>query len=112
MDADINRGSYLFNFRDLTEDTVDDWINLAKSLGAKQINLHGGQSKNSSFSFGDFQPNPKFYPNGYDSLKAVVDKIHEAGLKAGMQTYAFFIQKRSPYVTPVPDPRLGKDASA
>jgi hypothetical protein len=42
-------------------------------------------------------------------MKAVIDRLHEAGIKAGLHTYAFFIAKDAPWVTPVPDPRLGKD---
>jgi hypothetical protein len=32
MDHDVNRGSYLFDFGDLNEKTVDDWIKLARQL--------------------------------------------------------------------------------
>lgn len=107
LDAPINRGSYLFNFANLTEETVDDWIRLAQSLGFTQIDFHGGKS----FRFGDCQPNPEMYPRGLASLKAVIDKLHAAGIAAGLHTYAFFIDEKCPWVTPVPDPRLGKDAS-
>ncbi len=107
LDAEINQGSYLFNFGDMSEDKADDWIKLARSLGLNQIDFHGG----SSFRFGDCEPNPKTYPNGRASLKAVVDKLHAAGLKAGLHTYAFFIDKNCPSVRPVPDARLAKDAT-
>jgi hypothetical protein len=102
----INQGSYLFNFRDLSEDKVEDWIKLAKRLGMTQIDFHGG----TSFRFGDCLPNPHTYPRGFDSLKAVIDKLHVAGIAAGLHTYSFLIAKNTPWVTPVPDPRLGKDA--
>jgi len=107
MDAEINRGSYMFNFGGLSEETVDDWIDLAKKIGVNQIDFHGGRS----FRFGDCRPNPETYPNGLASLKAVIDKLHDAGILAGLHTYAFFIDKRCPWVTPVPDPRLAKDAT-
>ena len=102
----INQGSYLFNFGDMTEEKVEDWIQLAKRLGMTQIDFHGG----TSFRFGDCRPNPQTYPRGYDSLKAVLDRLHAAGISAGLHTYAFFIAKDCPWVTPVPDPRLAKDA--
>ncbi len=86
---------------------LDDWIKLAKSLGMNQIDFHGG----SSFRFGDCRPNPETYPEGFESLKAVIDKLHAAGIAAGLHTYAFFIDKNCPWVTPVPDPRLAKDAT-
>jgi hypothetical protein len=107
LDAAINKGSYLFNFGDLSEEKVDDWIRLAQSLGINQIDFHGG----SSFRFGDCRPNPKTYPRGLASLRAVTDKLHNAGIMAGLHTYAFFIDKSCPWVTPVPDPRLAKDAT-
>lgn len=107
LDAEINRGSYLFNFFDLTEQTADEWIGLAKALGMTQIDFHGGNS----FRFGDCRPNPKLYPDGYAGLKRTLDKLHAAGIKAGLHTYAFFIAKDTPWVTPVPDPRLASDAT-
>jgi len=107
LDTPGNRGSYLFDFGSLTEATVDKWIELVHQLGFNQIDFHTG----SSLRFGDCLPNPKLFPNGRDSVKAVIDKLHAAGIAAGLHTYAFFIAKDTPYVTPIPDPRLGKDAT-
>jgi len=106
LDAPINRGSYLFNFTDCTEETVDEWIRLVKSIGFTQLDFHGSES----FRFGDCEPNPALYPEGRQSLKRVIDRLHDAGIAAGLHTYAFFIDKACPWVTPVPDPRLGYDA--
>jgi hypothetical protein len=103
----INQGSYLFNFGGMTVEKADQWIKLAKSLGMTQIDFHGG----SSFRFGDCRPNPQTYPEGLKSFKAVIDKLHAAGISAGLHTYAFFIDKTCPWVAPVPDPRLAKDAT-
>lgn len=103
LDAEINRGSYLF--APISEKTADDWIKLAKNLGINQIDFDGMSRR------GDTEPIPALYPNGLAGLKAVVDKVHAAGIKAGLHTYAFFIDKRCPWVTPVPDARLGKDAA-
>jgi len=102
----INQGSYLFNFGDMTVEKADLWIALVKSIGFTQIDFHGG----GSFRFGDCLPNPQTYPEGRKSLKAVVDKLHAAGIAAGFHTYAFFLAKNSKWVTPVPDPRLASDA--
>jgi hypothetical protein len=107
LDGPNNYGSYLFDFGDLTEQTVDRWIALARDLGVTQIDFHGGRS----FRFGDFRPDPVLYPQGVASMKAVIDKLHAAGIQAGLHTYAMFIDKSCPYVTPVPDSRLGKDAT-
>jgi hypothetical protein len=107
LDAKIARGSYLFNFDGVSETNVDQWIAVAKDMGMTQIDFHGG----GSFRFGDCRPNPATYPNGRASLKAVIDKLHAAGIKAGLHTYAFFMDKSCPWVTPKPDPRLGRDAT-
>ena len=107
LDATINRGSYLFNFGGLSEERVEDWIRLAQSLGINQIDFHGGKS----FRFGDCRPDPETYPRGLAGLRAVTDKLHAAGILAGLHTYAFFIDKSCPWVTPVPDPRLAKEAT-
>jgi hypothetical protein len=37
--------------------------------------------------------------------------MHEAGLEAGLHTYAFFIAKDTPWVTPIPDRRLAGAAT-
>ena len=107
LDSANNYGSYLFNSGDMSEDKVDEWIRLAQSLGITQIDFHGGRS----FRFGDCEPNPKTYPRGRASFKAVIDKLHKAGILAGLHTYAFFMAKNCPWVTPVPDARLAKDAT-
>lgn len=107
LDGAINRGSYLFDFGQCTEQTVDEWVALVKRLGLNQVDFHTG----GSLRFGDCRPNPDLFPNGRASVKAVIDRLHAAGIAAGLHTYAFFIAKDTPYVTPVPDPRLGKDAT-
>ena len=100
----FNHGSYLFNFGNLTEENVDDWIEMAHSLGFNQIDNHGGGS---FFRFGDFHLNEEKWPDGWDSFKRIVKKLHDAGIGSIFHTYAFFIDKRSKYVTPVPHPGLG-----
>lgn len=105
QDAPEVQGSYLFNFDGITQTNADAWIRLAKSLGMTQIDFHGG----GSFRFGDCRPNPALYPNGFADMKAAIDKLHAAGIRAGLHTYSFMIAKDCPWVTPVPDPRLACD---
>ncbi|MBU4460889.1 MAG: hypothetical protein KJ579_10005, partial [Verrucomicrobia bacterium] len=107
MDSAENRGSYLFNRGVMTLETVDGWIALAKAFGITQIDFPGGEV----FRYGDFLPNPKAYPKGWADFRAVVDRLHAAGLRAGLHTYAQFLSKATSWVTPVPDPRLGADAA-
>jgi hypothetical protein len=107
LDAPANRGSYLFNFGNVTEATVDKWIELCQALGFTQLDFHMG----SSLRFGDLEPNREMYPRGLTSLRAVIDRLHAAGIQAGLHTYSFFMAKNSRWVTPVPDARLAKDAT-
>lgn len=106
LDGAANRGSYLFNFNGIPIDKADEWIRMCQTLGVDEIDYHGG----SSFRFGDCRPNPAVYPDGLAGMRATNEKLHAAGILAGLHTYACFIAKDCPWVTPVPDPRLGKDA--
>lgn len=106
-DAPAARGSYLFDFGNLNEQTVSDWIKLVQSLGFNQIDFHGGRS----FRFGDCRVNPEVFPRGREGYKVAIDQLHAAGISAGLHTYAFFIDKKAEWVTPVPDSRLAKDKS-
>jgi len=99
----FNRGSYLFNFGSLTETNVEDWIEMVRRVGFNQIDNHGGGA---FFRFGDFELNRDKWPEGWESFRRIVSRLHEAGIGSIFHTYAFFIDKRSRYVTPVPDARL------
>ena len=104
LDAQENRGSY--TFAGVSETNVDEWIALAKRAGLRAIHFNGW-----AHSLGHYQPREALYPNGMAGLKAVVDKIHAAGLTVGMHTLTGCIAPHDPWVRPVPDPRLAKDAS-
>jgi hypothetical protein len=97
-------GSYLMNFGTLTEETVDEWIKMCQSLGFNQIDSHGGGG---FFKFGDFELNREKWPDGWASFKRINARLHEAGISSIFHTYAFFIDKNSKYVTPVPREDLG-----
>jgi len=100
----FNHGSYLFNFGSLTETNVDEWIAMVRSLGFTQIDHHGGGA--GFFRFGDLELNRQNWPEGWESWRRIVDKLHAAGIGSILHTYAFFLDKQSKYVAPVPDPRL------
>jgi hypothetical protein len=107
LDGPLNRTSYVFNFGGLNAQTADAWIERARFLGFNQVQIHGG----APFRFGDCALDPNTYPNGLADVKAMTDRLHAAGICVGMQPYAFFIDKRCPWVTPKPDPRLASDAT-
>ncbi len=97
-------GSYLMNFGTLTEATVPEWIQMCKNLGFSQIDNHGGGG---FFKFGDFELNSKKWPGGWDDFKKINKRLHDAGISSIFHSYAFFIDKDSRYVTPVPREDLG-----
>ena len=99
----FNHGSYLFNFGSLTETNLDEWIEMTRSLGFTQIDNHGGGK---FFRFGDMELNREKWPDGWESWRRIVARLHDKGIGSIFHTYAFFIDKQSKYVTPVPDPRL------
>lgn len=100
----FNHGSYLFNFGDLTEDNVGEWIEMVKSLGFNQIDSHGGGER--FFRFGDFHLNEKKWPKGWENYKNINKRLHEAGIGSILHTYCHYIDKRSKYVTPIPSQQL------
>ena len=57
-------------------------------------------------TIGDYRPNKKLYPRGYDDIRAMLGKIRAAGIKPGLHLLQTHIGLRSRYVTPVADPRL------
>jgi hypothetical protein len=102
QDAEENRGSYVF--ATVSEANVDPWVALAKKAGLAQIHLIGWEK-----SLGHYEPRKDLFPHGLDGLKGVVQKIHAAGLRAGMHVLTGAVARDDPFVTPVPDPRLAKD---
>jgi hypothetical protein len=103
-DAKEGYGSYLMNFGTLTEATVDEWIQTCKSLGFNQIDSHGGAG---FFNFGTLELNKDKWPDGWDSFKRINAKLRENGISHIFHTYAFFIDKTTHLVTPVPHKDLG-----
>jgi len=102
--AAFSRGSYLFNFGSLSATNLEEWITTVQSLGFGQIDNHGGGN---FFRFGDFQLDAQRWPDGWATWeKEIVPRLNQAGIGAIFHTYAFFIDKRSKYVAPVPDSRL------
>jgi hypothetical protein len=97
-------GSYLMNFGTLTESTVGEWVDMCRSLGFNQIDNHGGSE---FFRFGDFELNREKWPDGWQTYKRINDRLHSEGISSIFHTYAFFIDKNTKYVTPVPSPDLG-----
>lgn len=96
-------GSYLMNFGSIHEENVDDWINNCRALGFNQIDYHGGSD---FFRFGDLELNAQKWPEGWNSFKRINQRLLQQGIMPILHTYAFFLDKKSVYVTPVPDKGL------
>jgi len=94
-----NRGSYLF--ANLSLASVDEWIELAQRCGYEVIHLHGWWQR-----LGHYPVNRTLYPNGEPDLKQAVQRIHAAGLNAGMHTLTACIDPSDEWVTPKPHPDL------
>jgi len=87
------RTSYLFT--DLTEANADETIRYAKLAGFKYIMIY---SNTWSSSLGSYPINKNNFPRGEESLKAVIDKCHAAGLKVGMHMLTSFVDKNDVFV--------------
>jgi hypothetical protein len=101
LDAPVTRGSYLFTNGKLDAQTADAWIGLAKRLGFTQFDLGG------SVRYGDIEPNLQRFPGGKPELKAVIDRIHAAGMAVSLHTYSFFMDKQCDLISPIPYAGLG-----
>ena len=93
-------------FMGLAEKDADKTIEYCEKTGFKQVMLGFGSW---GAAVGHYPFKTANYPDGKESLKRFVDKLHAAGILVGMHTFASKISKRDAYVTPVPDKRFWKD---
>ncbi|NLB94454.1 MAG: hypothetical protein GX785_01975 [Armatimonadetes bacterium] len=100
--------SYLFITR-FSESDTDDVIAFAKRGRFDMILIDQGSW---CASTGHYAINTRNFPRGLDSLRDTVARFKRAGFKVGLHYLAPSIYPPDPYLTPVPDPRLVKDAHA
>ncbi len=94
--------SYLFA-TSVVEDDIDTLIDYAKLGGFGTIII----LKNSWLAnHGHYDINTDSFPDGMASLKAAVDRIHAAGLHAGVHVFGPTISSNDPWITPVPRDEL------
>ncbi len=100
--------SYLFltNFR---ESQVEQGLALAKRGGFDTV-LFGQESW--AKGTGHYNINTDRYPDGLEGLKRTLDQFKAAGFHVGLHFLAPSIYSPDSYLTPVPDPRLVKGATA
>ncbi|NUP98547.1 MAG: hypothetical protein HUU35_01695 [Armatimonadetes bacterium] len=102
--------SYMLAIR-MTEADTEAVIAFAKRAGLDTILIF--QYLDSwPATTGHYLINRESWPRGLDSLKEACDKIHAAGLKVGLHYLGASIYPPDPYVAPVPDKRLVRDAFA
>jgi hypothetical protein len=94
-------GSYLIV--DFSESTVDRAIEMTRRAGLKYL-YHSSPFD----TWGHFKLKPSLFPNGWDGLRACVEKGRKADVRIGFHTLSNFITPNDPYVTPRPDPRLAR----
>ena len=104
---EANRRSYVMGRVGAAD--VDRLIDYAGRGGFGSILM----TVNSWGSYGQKYAVPeRYWPGGLPELKAAVDRIHAAGLKAGAHMFASKVPKYGDYTSPVPDRRIHKDCVA
>ncbi len=96
------RNSYLFMV-DAREDNIDQIIEYAR-LGKFGTVIF--LKNNWLATHGHFEINTGNFPQGIAGLKRAVEKIHAAGMGAGVHVFGPSISPNDPYITPKPDDRL------
>lgn len=92
---------------DFSEETIEEAIAFTQKAGLKYL-YHSDPFKN----WGHFDLKEEYFPRGWDGLKTCVEKAAKAGITVGVHTLSNFITTNDPFVTPVPDPGLGKVGSS
>ncbi len=81
----------------------EDALELTKKAGLQYL-YEGGAFE----TWGHFKLQPARFPENWETMKLMVDRAAEEGIKLGIHTLSNFITTNDPYVTPVPDKRLAK----
>jgi hypothetical protein len=104
----LTKESYLF-LTSFSEAQFDDGLALAKRGGFKHVLL--GQESWCK-SAGHDEVNEKHFPGGLPALARTFKKFRENGIDVGLHLLGASIDNNDPYLTPIPDKRLVKDATA
>lgn len=91
--------SYLI--ADYSESTIDELLDYTK-----QANLMTLYHMNAWTSWGHYELDSSFFPNGISGIKKCVEKAKAMGIRLGAHTLTDFININDSYITPIPDDRL------
>lgn len=105
----LPRARQSYWFLGFSEGDVDRVIDCCRRTGFRQVMLN---SSSWCKSVGHFTFHESRYPDGIESLRRTVARLHEHGILVGMHTFASKISKTDPYVTPVPSRGFWVDMSA
>ena len=90
------------------ESQFDQALAIARRGGFHMILIGQGSWCKST---GHYEVNRSNFPDGLEGLKRTVQQFKEAGFRVGLHFLGASIYPPDPYLTPVPDSRLFKDAS-
>jgi len=85
------------------EEDFDKALAYTEQAGLKYL-YHSGPFE----TWGHFELNKAFFPEGRKSLKNCVEKAEAKGISLGLHTLTNFITTNDAYVSPLPDPRLAE----
>ncbi len=88
---------------DFSEQNVDRAIEMTRRAGLGYL-YHSSPFE----TWGHFTLKKSLFPNGWDGLRACVEKARKQGVRIGFHTLSNFITPNDSYVTPKPDPRLAR----
>lgn len=103
----LARQSYWF--LSFGEKDVDRVIHYCRLAGVRQVMLSSGSWCS---QVGHYTFQRSYYPDGLESLRRTVARLHAEGIAVGMHCFASKVSKTDAYVTPVPDRRFWVDRQA
>ncbi|MFA6127220.1 MAG: hypothetical protein WC699_07955 [Bacteroidales bacterium] len=86
---------------------LEDALALTKKAGLRYLYEEGPFE-----TWGHFKLNPVMFPENWETMKLMVNRASEEGIRLGVHILSNFITTNDPYVTPVPDTRLARVGSS
>lgn len=109
MSRDLPWARQSYWFLGFGESEADQVIDYCRRTGFRQVMLSSGAW---CAQVGHYTINTSRYPDGLESLRRTVARLHAAGILVGLHTFASKISKTDSYVTPVPDRGFCVDRTA
>ncbi|TKG96993.1 hypothetical protein EYV94_00775 [Puteibacter caeruleilacunae] len=94
VSPEANKPYFITSF---TESTIDECLEYTQKLGFTTL-YDGGPFSN----WGHFDLHKNAFPNGWEGMKACVEKAQAKGIRLGVHTLTNFITTNDAYVSPIP----------